>query len=188
MLHVGPRDRLDAAGHGIGDDQQPDQERGEPRGPAEDDRQGNRGSVERYARRQTAFDEKDAADQRARLGVEALLQVLVRGVHFGAVKNRDRGGGQDDHRERESEIELHEPHAVDVGLAGGRNESHCARLGRHDGQSHGIPGHGPSGEHVLIRCSAAPAAIESVADDERQPTEHDHPIERPHAEKIRPKQ
>jgi len=49
--------------------------------------------------------------------IEAPLEVLVRRVDLGAVKKRDGGHRQDDHRQRQTEVELHERSPVRVGLA-----------------------------------------------------------------------
>ena len=97
-----------------------------------------------------ALDQEDDAHQRARLRVEALLQILVSRVDFRAMEDRHGGGGEDHHGDGQSEIELDEAHAVDVGLPGGGDEGDGAGLGGHDGKTHGVPGHGVSGQQYLI--------------------------------------
>ena len=184
LLHVGPGDRLDAAGDGVEMTRTPMISVVMPVRPAEDDRQHDGRRVERDAHRQAALDQEDDAGQRARLGVEALFQILVGRVNVGAMEDRHRRGREDHHRDRQSEIELHEAHAVDVGLAGGGDEGDGARLRRHDGERHGVPRHGLAGQQILVDGVAAAALVEAVDDDEDERADQHHPVERSH-EKTR---
>ena len=84
----------------------------------EDDAQDDRRRIEGDAKRQATLNEEDDADERSGLHVEPLFQVLVGGVHLRTVEQRHGGVRQDHHRQGQTEIELHEPHAVHVRLAG----------------------------------------------------------------------
>ena len=85
--------------------------------------------------------------------------------------------GDDHHGDGQAEVELHEAQAIDVALAGGGDERDGAGLGGHDGEAHGVPGHGFAGEQKLVDGLAAAAAIESVEHqggergDQREPIE-----------------
>jgi hypothetical protein len=100
------------------------------------------------------------------------------------MENRNGGGAQDHHRDRQSEIKLHEAHAIGVALAGGGDEGDGAGLRRHDGEAHGVPWHRFASQEIFVHGGAAAAAVQSVADDEREPREHYHPIEWPHEAKT----
>ncbi len=100
------------------------------------------------------------------------------------MEDRDCCRREDHHRDGQSEVELHETHTVDVGLAGGRDESDGARLGRHDRESHGIPGHGLAGEQILVYGVRAAALVQAVKDDEQKRAGQDAPIEGPHSQAL----
>ena len=65
-----------------------------------------------------AADQEQKARQRADAHVEAALEILVGGVDARAREERHHGQRQDDHRERQAEVELDEAQAGRVGLAG----------------------------------------------------------------------
>ncbi len=88
---------------------------------------------------------------------------------------------EDHHRDRQPEVELHESHAVDIGLAGGRNERDRARLRRHDRQADRVPGHMPAGDHErahIVRASSPPEAVQRHVSERGA---EDQPVSDPHA-------
>ena len=115
--------------------------RGQPVGPPQYHGKGHRRRIQSDACRQATLYEKDPANQRPRLGVEALLQILIGGIDFRTVKDGHGGRRENHHRQREAKVELHKAHAVDIGLPRGRYERDCAGLRSHDGKAHRIPGH-----------------------------------------------
>ena len=180
LLHIRPRDRLDTAQHRVRDHDQAHERRRESIRPAEDHREHDRRRVDRQPRREAALHQEDEARRARASCVEALLQILVRRVDVRAVKDGHRGRADDHHRDRQSEIELHEAHAVDVGLPGGGDEGDGAGLRGHDRERHGVPRHRFAGQQVAIDCVAAAAAIQPVRNDEGERRGQDNPVERPH--------
>src|SRR5262249_59669757 len=69
-----------------------------------------------HAARKSALEQKADAGQRPRLRVEAPFEIFVSRVDLRAVKERHYRYAKDDHRNRQSEIELNEPHPVGVSL------------------------------------------------------------------------
>ena len=176
LLHVGPGDGFDPAGNRVGhDDPRHDKHRG-ALAPSQDHREHHRRRVERQPHAQAALDQKNQAGGQARLGVKALFEKLVSGNDFSFVKVRNDDRRDDDHRQREAEIKLDEAHPVHVGLAGGADKRDGAGLGGHDGKPHRPPGHALVGQQIAADGPAAPALVQTVADDEDQGQDQDNPI------------
>ena len=99
------------------------------------------------------------------LAIEALLQVLVRRVDAGVVEERHQRDRQDDHRERQAEVELHEPHAVVVALSGRADHRDGAQLRRHHRDAGGPPRDAALGEEVAVELVAVLGPPQAVEDD-----------------------
>ena len=162
---LGPRDGGDATLHRVEHDDCAHGGCGDPLGPAQDDRHHHSRRCQRHADTQPTLDQEYRTDQCPRLGVKALLQILVSRVDLGAVIDWHRDGRDENHRNREPEVELHEAHTVDVTLASGGDECDGAGLRRHDGQRHGVPRHLVVGEHEALRRLLASAAPQAIEDD-----------------------
>ena len=96
------------------------------------------------------------------------------------MENRHGGGADNHHSDGQPEVELHEPHAIHVRLAGGGNERDRAGLRGHNRKRHGVPRHGAAGQQVAVYGVAAAAAVEAVGDNRHQRGDQDDPIERSH--------
>ncbi len=118
LLHVGPRHRLHAAQHRVDGGRQADYEDRRDFVPAEDDREDHRRRGDDDADGEPPRYEEEETRQRAGPRVEALLEILVCREDFRTIEERHGRYAQDDHRERQAEIELDEAHAVGVGLPG----------------------------------------------------------------------
>jgi hypothetical protein len=66
------------------------------------------------------------------------------------MKDRNRRFRDDDHRDRQAEIKLHETHTVDVCLSSRGNERDGGSLGGHNRQRHRVPRHFFPGKQVLV--------------------------------------
>ena len=180
LLHIGPGYRLHAAGNGIGEHNPGhDQHRG-ALAPTQNHRHHYGRSVERQSHAESALDEKHDARRHAGLGVEALLQKFVGRDDARAVKKRDHGRRQNHHRQRQPEVELHEAHAVDISLPSGSDKGDGAGLRRHDGKTHGPPGHGFARQKIIPDGLFPAALVQSVADDHDQGEYQDNPVQQSH--------
>ena len=180
LLHVRPGDGLDAADHGVTDHGRAHQQRGSALRPSQNHRQHDGWRIDGEPRGDAALAEEDNTSQCARLGVEPVFQVFVRGIDAGAIKRRHHHCTDHDHGDGQAEVSLHEAHAIHVRLAGGGDERDGAGLRGHDGERHRVPRHGLAGEQVPVHRVAAAAAVQAVGDDGHQRGEQDHPIQGSH--------
>ena len=180
LLHVRPGDGLDAANHRVTHHGHTHQHGGGALRPSQNYRQHDGWRVDGEPRGNAALAQEDDTGQRAGLGVEPVFQVFIRGIDAGAIKNRHHHGRDHDHGDGQSEVSLHEAHAIHVRLAGGGDKRDGAGLGGHDGERHGVPRHGFAGEQVAVHRVAAAAAVQAVGDDGNQRREQDHPIQGSH--------
>ena len=104
-------------------------------------------------------------------------RILVRRVHPRAVQERHERDAEDDHRERQPEVELHEPHAVGRALARRADHRDGGELRRHDGQSDRPPWQAAIGEEVSFDVLRAARPSKPVDHDVREPPDDDHPVQ-----------
>ena len=180
LLDVGPRHRLDAAEHRVESRRQRNQQHGVGNADPQHDGQHDRRRRDHDAERHAAGEEKQEARERARLGVEPLLQILVRGVDPGLVEERHERHRQHDHRERQRVVELQKPHAVRVALAGRADHGDGAQLRRHHGKADRPPRQASACEKVPFELVAALREAQTVPDDPGQIDRDDRPVDRVH--------
>ena len=149
--------------------------------PAEDRREHHRRRGDDRPARHAARQQKQKRRERSRLRVEAALEILVRGVHLRAVEKRHERDAEDHHRQRQPEVELHEPHSVGGALPRRADHRHGGELRRHDGQSDGPPRQAAIGEEVSLDLLRAARPSQPVDHDVREPPDDDHPIQPMHA-------
>jgi hypothetical protein len=150
LLDVGPGHRLDAAKAGVDHHRHRQRQHGRRHAPAE-----NRGDHhcrrrQRNAQRERPSHQEQEAGQRSHPHIEALFEILVGGVDPRPGEERHHRERQDDHRDRQAEIELHEPQPGGIRLAGGSDQRHRAHLGRHHREADRPPGQRPVGEEVAL--------------------------------------
>ena len=115
-LDVGPGDGLHAAEHRVDDGRNENQERRHRDAPSENHRQHDSRRGRNRAARHAAREQEQETRESARLQVEPPLEVLVRRVDLRAIEERHERDAEDDHRERQAVVELHEAQAVVVAL------------------------------------------------------------------------
>ena len=154
--------------------------------PAQQHREHQGRRVNREAHGQAPLNEKQGRRQGAGFQVETALQVFVGRVDLQAVEDGHHRDREHHHGERQPQVELHEAHAVHIGLTRRGEEGDGAGLGRHDGEADGVPAGVPVGQQVAFRILAVAALPEPEEHDESQGPAQDEPVEATH-EKIRPK-
>ncbi len=142
--------------------------------PAEDHRQHERRRVERDPGGEPALGQEERRRERARFPVEALLQELVRRAHAQPLVDRHQRRAQDDHGDRQAEVELDEREPADVALTRRGHECHRARLRGHDRKRHERPRHAPARDEESREVARAARAHEPV-DDEGGEGRDQHP-------------
>src|SRR5690606_4026320 len=90
---------------------------------------------------------------------------------------RDR---EDHHRQRQSEVELHEAHPVVEALARGADHGDGAELRRHHRKADGPPGIAPVAEEVPLDLTAAACVLDAGVDDPGQVEPDDEPVDGMH--------
>ena len=184
LLDVGPGHRLDAADHRVDRRRQADREDGQRQVPAEDDRENHGGRGDDHAARQPARAEEQHARQGPCLQIEAALEVLVGGVDAGAVEERHERHAEDDHRDRQPEVELHEAHAVGVALPGRPDQRDRAQLRRHHREADGPPRQAAVREQIAFDLVRVLGAADAVPHHPHQVEADDDPIEQVHASAV----
>ena len=180
-LHVGPRHRLDAAEHRVDHRRRGDRQGRRRDVPAQHERQHHGRRRDDRATRHPARHQEQQAGEAARLEIEAALEVLVRGVDAGAVEERHQRQREDDHRDRQREVELDEAQAVRVALAGGADHRDRAELRRHHREAGGPPRNRSLGEEVAFELVAVARALDAVVDDPGDEADDDRPVNGMHA-------
>ena len=190
LLDVGPRDRLDAAEHRVDDRRHADRQHREPELPAQDHRQNQARRRDDEPAPEAALREEQQRRQRPRLRVEPPFEVLVGRVDARAVEEADERQRQDHHRDRQAEVDLDEPHAVGVRLAGRADHGDGAELRGHHRQTDGPPRQASAAEEIALDLVRALAQPQSVPDDPDQVRRDDGPVDPVHRryEKCRPTQ
>ena len=148
-------------------------------GPAEHGREHDGGRVDRKPDREPALHEEQEGRKLACFPVETRFEVLVRRVNLQAVIDGDDDGGEDHHRNRQTEVELHEAHPVLVGLAGSGEERDGTRLCGDDRQPDRPPPEiGAPANEAVHRLD--PNAERTVANDGGDRRDENGPVERSH--------
>ena len=181
LLDVGPRHRLHAAEHRVDRRRHADREDGQGEVPPEHDRQDDGGSRDDHAAGEAAAGEEQQRRQAARLRVEPPLEILVGGVDPRAEEERHHREREDDHRDRQAEVELHEPHAVRVPLPRRAHQRDRAQLRGHHREPGGPPRQAPLGQQVAVHLVGRPRALQPVVDNPRQVGDDDEPVDEVHA-------
>jgi hypothetical protein len=65
-------------------------------------------------------------------------------------KEVNKGDAQNDHRQRQTKIELYKAHPVAISQTGGRKKSDGAGLRGHNRQAHVVPGQGAVAHQKLV--------------------------------------
>ena len=185
LLHVGPRDCLHAAEHRVDRCRQANRQHGQRQAPTHHDRENHRRRRDDHAALQATRQQEQQARQRARFRVKSPLEIFVRGVDARAIEERHRGDREDDHRERQAEVELHEPEAVAVALPRRADKRDRAELRGHHRQAYGPPRIAPIPQDEAVDLVAVLRPAEPVPDDEGEIAADDEPIEPAHA--VRPR-
>ena len=172
--------RLRPSRRDVDDDERPRERRRDGDGPPEEDGEDERRGVDRQAAREAALEEEEEGRQAADPYVEALLEVLVGRVDVQPVVERDSGDREDDHRERQAEVELDEAHPVGVGLPRRREEGDGARLRRHDREADDPPRGGAARHEVALHVRLVAALRDAPGDDEDERRPEDAPVEERH--------
>ncbi len=137
------------------------------------------GRIQGDAGRQAPLHQEQERRQLPGLAVEAVLQELVGGVDLQPVVDRHHHRRQEHHRQRQPEVELHEAHAVLVGLARRRQKRDGAGLGGHHRQADGDRGVLVVAPQVALAAGHARARPPHAVDaDESQGAQQHHPVER----------
>ena len=131
--------RLAAARHGVNGYQQSAQDDGEVEPPAEHGGEDDGRRVYRDAGGQAARHEKESSSEQTRLGIKPVSEIFVGGINIQPPVNRQEHGGNQDQRQRHSEIILHEIQPAFVSLAGRGNECNGAGLCGRDRNADGEP-------------------------------------------------
>ena len=161
-------DHARAARDRVEDDGAADGEGGPAERPAEHRRQHDRRRVERDAGAEPAREQKQQRNQLPRLAIEARFQIFVRGVDLEPVVDGHDHRREDDHGDRQAEVELDEAHAVLVGLAGHRQERDGAGLRGHDREADGPPAQVAAAAQVGLGALDLARLPGAVDDDERR--------------------
>ena len=180
-LHVGPGHRLNAAEHRVDHRRHRDRERRRRQVPAEHEREHDRRRRDDRAARHAARHQEQQAREAARLRVEPPLEVLVRGVDARLVEERHQRHRQDDHRQRQREVELDETQPVGVALSGRADHRDRAQLRGHHRDAGGPPGNAALGEEVALDLVAVLRALQAVVDDPGREPDDDGPVDRVHS-------
>jgi hypothetical protein len=138
------------------------------------------GACDDHAARQATRNQEQHRRQRARLQIEAPFEVLVGRIDPGAPEERHDGHRQNDHRDGQAEVELHESQPVGVALAGRAGHRDGTELRRHHRQANGPPRQAPAGEQVAFHLVCAAAHAKAVRDDPGEIGRDDEPVDGAH--------
>ncbi len=180
LLDVGPRHRLHAADAGVENHRNADDEHGDLQLPAENRGDDDRRRGQRHAERKRAAHEKQKARERSHADIEPPLEILVRRVDLRAVEKRHGRHRQDDHRERQAEIELDESQAGEVRLSGCADERDRAHLRRHHREPDGPPRQRPVAEKITFDFVRPLRSPQPVVHNPHEVDDDDGPVERAH--------
>src|SRR5262249_37462823 len=132
---------------------------------------------------------KKKARERTDTYVESPLEILVRRIDLRAVEERHRCHRQDDHCDRQAEVELDESQAGQIRLPCCPHQRDGAHLRRHHGQADRPPGQTPIAEEVPVDLVGSLGTPDSVIYDPHEIPDDDGPVEWSHRdqEKKRPR-
>ena len=180
LLDVGPGDRLHAAEHRVNGRGNADRQDGKRQAPAEHDGEDDGRRGDDHARPEAARDQEQQAGQRPRAGVEAPLQVFVRREDACAVEERHQRQREDDHRQGQSEVELHEADAVVVALPRRPDQRDGAHLGGHHRQADGPPRERPRRQEIAFDGARPPGPLHAVVQHPGEVGGDDGPVDQVH--------
>ena len=175
LLDVGPRDRLHAADARVEDHRHADDEHRDRQLPTENRRHDHGRRGERHAERKRATHEEEEARERAHAHVEPALEVLIRRVDSSRGERTARRHRQDDHRERQTEVELDEPQSGEIGLPRRADQRHRAHLRRHHRKAGDPPGQRSVAEKIAFDLVGALRAAQAVDNNPGDVREDDRP-------------
>ena len=179
---VGPGHGLGAAHHRVGHDEHPDEEDVRGDAPAQQHREHQGRGEDGDAHGQAALDQEEAGGKQPGLQVEAGLEDLIGRGHLQPVVERDGPDGQHDGGQGQAEVELHEAHAVHVGLARRGQERDGAGLGGDDREADEPPAVVPAAADVVVAGGGAAALVEAPQHHEEQGPAEDEPVQAAHAQ------
>ena len=180
LLFVGHPDGAGAARGGVQGDQDSDENAGPGERPAEDFAQNDARPVDRDPGTEPPLDQKQDGGERAGPLVEAPANEFIGGEDLPFVIERDEDEAHHQHGERQSEIELHEPHPVQVALAGRAEKSDRTGLGGHDAEADGPPPGVVPAPKIRLRGVGLAGLPDAIGDDEAEAAEKDQPVEPMH--------
>jgi hypothetical protein len=96
------------------------------------------------------------------------------------VEERNEERADHDHRERQAQVHLHEPHPEFVALSGRADVRDGAGLGRHHGEPDGQPGESAVGEEVAFHAHVLAALIERERHNPNEVQGEDAPVDASH--------
>ena len=144
--------------------------------PAEHRRQNDRRCVNRNPGRQSALEQEEKRCQLARLAVEAVFEKFIRGVDLQAKIARHKDKRQDNHGQRQAEIELNETHAVLKRLPWRRQKGNRTRLRGHDRQSNSMPLGLVATTKVAVHILGATVLPHAIADNGAKRADQNQPV------------
>ncbi len=180
LLHVGPGHRLHAAEHRVDRRRHSDQQHRRRQVSAQHDRQDDGRRRDHDAERHAARQQEQQARERSRLRVEPALEIFVGRVDLGVVEERYERDREDDHRDRQREVELQEAHAVRVSLPRRSHHRDRAELRRHHRQPDRPPRQAAAAEEITLELMASLGQSKAVPDDPDQIEGDDRPVDGRH--------
>ena len=115
--------------------------------------------------------------------IETLAKILVGGDDFEPVIDRNENRADDDEREGQAEVILHEAHSAFVGLARGGEKSDRARLRRHHGKPDRAPANARVAAQIMIEIVIGARLPPAVKRDREQRSEKDRVVDSAHRKK-----
>ena len=184
-LDVGPGHGLHSAEHGVDDGRQRNRQRRQRQVPTQNERKDDGGRGDDGAALHASGDEEQQAGERAGLRVEPALEVLVGRIHPRVVEEGHERDAEDDHRQRQREVELDEAETVVVALTGGPDHRDGAQLRGHHREAGRPPGNRSVGQEVAVDPVTVTRPLEPVVEDPRQDRDEDRPVDGTHSVRRR---
>ena len=98
------------------------------------------------------------------------------------MENGDHGNTENDHGDGLAEIELHETHAIHVGLSWSGKKGDAAGLCGHDRKRYGVPWNRSISEEKTLDVFFAAGLPDPKTSHEKEEEKHHHPVYATHSE------
>ena len=92
------------------------------------------------------------------------------------MENGHEGDTENNHRQWQAKIVLHETHAICISLAWTRQKSNGTGLRAHDAQQYEIPGHAAVAEKISLQVFGSVTFIQSIRNDAHKRNDEHYPI------------